>query len=49
MTKPELLCEDTWAIEDAGVRIFILKGKDKTIVIDIPLPVICVCSQYENN
>jgi len=35
MTKPELLCEDTWAIEDAGVRIFILKGKDKTIVIDI--------------
>ena len=49
MTKPELLFEDTWAIEDAGVRIFILKGKDKTIVIDIPLPVIRVCSQYENS
>ena len=32
--KPELLFEDTWAIEDAGVRIFILKGKEKVLVID---------------
>ena len=34
MMKPELLFEDTWAIEDAGVRIFILKGKEKVLVID---------------
>ena len=32
--KPELLFENTWAIEDAGVRIFILRGTEKTLVID---------------
>ncbi|MBO5569831.1 MAG: MBL fold metallo-hydrolase, partial [Clostridia bacterium] len=32
--KPELLFENTWVIEDAGVRIFILKGTNKTLVID---------------
>ncbi len=30
----ELLYENTWMIEDAGVRIFILKGSEKTLVID---------------
>ena len=32
--KRELLYENTWMIEDAGVRIFILKGTEKTLVID---------------
>ena len=30
----ELLFENTWVVEDSGVRIFILRGTEKTLVID---------------
>ena len=32
--KRELIFENTWKIEDDGVRIFILRGSEKTLVID---------------
>ena len=30
----ELIFENTWVVEDSGVRIFILRGTEKTLVID---------------
>ena len=32
--KLELLYENTWKIEDEGVRFFYLKGRNKAMVID---------------
>lgn len=32
--KPEVIFENTWAIEDDGVRIFILTGSERALVID---------------
>ena len=32
--KPELLFENTWAVQDAGVRIFILAGTERALIID---------------
>ena len=32
--KPELILENTWAVEDEGVRFFILAGTERALVID---------------
>ncbi len=32
--QPELIFENTWSMDDAGVRIFILTGSDRALVID---------------
>ena len=32
--KPKLFLENTWAIDDAGVRIFLAAGSDRALVID---------------
>ena len=32
--KPELIFENTWAVEDEGVRFFILAGAERALVID---------------
>ena len=42
------LYENTWAIDDSGVRIFVLTGKEKTLVIDTgmnALPIRDIVSQ----
>ena len=30
----ELLFENTWALDDAGVRVFVLAGEERALVID---------------
>ena len=34
MPAPELIFENTWMLEDAGVRIFLLAGTERALVID---------------
>ena len=47
--KRELIFENTWKIEDDGVRIFILRGSEKTLVIDTGRSGIDLRGELEND
>ena len=46
--KPELIFDNTWVIEDEGVRVFILTGTERALVIDTGRSGMDICPVVES-